>query len=144
MASRRRRYNVVIEDFSDEMLNATRDAERRALESLAPDALRELRARADRVVNEKSGNYRRNLFAEASDRRLELTMGARYSGRGAGGANHAHLIEYGTGPRQTRAGANRGQMPKPRSGVIRFAALKMRRQIYAQVLSALKRAGITR
>lgn len=143
MPRRSSRYNVEIIDYSDEMLNATRDAERRALESAAPDALRELQARADRVVDEKTGNYRQSLFSEVSDRRLELVMGARYGGRGAGGGNHAHLIEFGTGPRRTRSGADRGSMPKPRSGVIRFAALKLRRKIYADVLSSLKRAGIS-
>lgn len=140
--ARRSRYNVTIEDYSDEMLNATRDAERTVLERLEPVADQELRDRADRIVDDKTGNYKRNLFAEVSDRRLELVMGAKYGGRGAGGANHAHLIEFGTGQRTTRSGANRGEMPK--FGVIRKAALKLRRQVFAEVVAGLKSARITK
>lgn len=128
--ARRRRSQVVIEDLSEEMLNATRDAERVALNNIAPQARQELHSRAAR--NEHTGNYSKSLFAEVPSRRLELVMGS--------SAPHAHLVEFGTGPRETRTGASRGSMPK--LGVIRRAARKMRKVAFQSVVAQLKQANI--
>lgn len=118
---------IELHDFTREMLNDERDAQRRALNKAAIQAEQELEKRAP--VDE--GDYKRGLFAEAPNNKLQLVMGAKYTGRKSGGSNHAHLIEFGTGPRFTRSGAYRGEMPsKGRgTGVIRKSALAVRRYI---------------
>ncbi|MFP4427587.1 MAG: HK97 gp10 family phage protein [Spirochaetaceae bacterium] len=127
---------IELEDLTAEMLNAERDAQRRALNIAAKQAEREM----DKRAPEDEGDYKRGLFAEVPDNKLQLIMGAKYTGRMAGGSNHAHLIEFGTGPRFTRSGAYRGAMPSKGRGtaVIRKSALVVRRYVVSLVTRELK------
>lgn len=123
----RRRRQIVIEDATDEMLNDERDAQRRVLERSVQQYEEELDKRASRY--EHTGNYRAGMFVEVEKRQLAI--------KGGNSAPHAHLLEYGSGPRSTKAGADRGAMPK--IGVIRKASLAMRRKIFDDLAEELKR-----
>jgi hypothetical protein len=127
MARKNRRQLVVTEDLTQEVLNDVRDAERRVFNRIAPEFQRELERRAGKHV--ETGNYSNSMFAEVDKKALVM--------RGGSSAPHAHLVELGTGPRQTDSGANRGTMPG--FGVIRKSALAIRRKVFDEVEQELKR-----
>lgn len=124
MARTRSKKLAIVEDRSDEALNRIRDAERRALKASERQAFQEMQKRAP----EDDGEYKRGLETEVPANRLQLYMAAK--------APHSHLVEYGTGPRSTASGANRGQMKGFK--VLRKSALKMRREVMSNLESELK------
>lgn len=126
----KRRKNIVVEDLSQDVLNDVRDTERRVFNRLQPRALNELQRRG---VTGPTGNYNRGFFAEVDPDSIALYMG--------NDAPHAYLVEFGTGPRTTKAGENRGEMPKTgrRRGIVRKAALAFRRTVFDAVEEALRR-----
>ena len=64
-----------------------------------------------RVTSRISASQRGDSQAERGRSIVNLYVGANY---GTGGAPHAHLIEFGTGPRYTKSGAFRGSVaPQP-------------------------------
>lgn len=115
---------VVTEDLTREALNEIRDSERQALTESAPQAMNELTKRAPR----DDGDYISKLFVEVPPRKLQMYLG--------NDARHAHLVEFGSGPRFTTSGAYRGEMPA--IGVLRKSALKMRRVVLAALLRKLR------
>jgi hypothetical protein len=59
-------------------------------------------------------------------------------------APHAHLHEYGTQPRRTNKGANRGFMPKADEGERMIPIIVRRRRAMVEALIAMvRRAGLT-
>lgn len=122
-----RRKAVVIEDLSSDMLNAERDAQRRVLNRMAEPFKQELEKRARKHVD--SGDYAGSMFAEVDKKALVL--------RGGSDDPVAALVEYGTGPRTTDNGANRGIMPN--DAVIRKSALAIRRKVYDEIEKELRR-----
>jgi hypothetical protein len=58
------------------------------------------------------------------------------------GAKHAFIFENGTVARQTRAGANRGRMPKaPDSERMIPIVIRIRRKMTAQLIDLVQKAG---
>ncbi len=123
MAKTRAKKLAIVEDRSDEALNRIRDAERRALNASKRQALQEMGKRAP----ENEGEYKNGLEVEVPANRLQLYMIAK--------APHSHLVEYGSGPRTTKIGANRGQMKG--YGVLRKSALRMRREVMSNLKTEL-------
>lgn len=72
---------------------------------------KDARARAPVSKTPKSrgqpGDLRRSIRPKYFDGGLSATVVPRKPK-----GSHRHLVEYGTGPRSTRRGANRGRMPK--------------------------------
>ena len=55
---------------------------------------------------------------------------------------HAHLFEDGTGRRQTRSGANRGQMPKaPVQELMIPKVIRIRKRMVDQLIAIVRAAG---
>ena len=58
-------------------------------------------------------------------------------------APHASIFEFGTGPRQNRAGANRGVMPPaPHDQAFIPIAIQARRRMVQALIQMLQRAGL--
>ena len=124
----KRRKNIVVEEQSQRVLNEIRDAERSVFWKFQPLALQELEKRGSKHEG-PTGNYNEAFYAEAPERELSLKMG--------NSSPHAHLLEFGSGPRVTQSGESRGSMPK--FAVIRKSALALRRKVFDAVEEALRR-----
>lgn len=57
-------------------------------------------------------------------------------------APHAHLFEFGTGPRKTNRGANRGRMPKaPANQALIPIAIRRRKAMVSALIDLVRKAG---
>ena len=56
-------------------------------------------------------------------------------------APHSHLYEFGTRDRKTKAGANRGRMPKPNPEITPRIAVKHRTQMFKRLVDMLRGKG---
>lgn len=83
-----------------------------------------------------TGNLKRNITVN----RESSQFASKYRLRSR--APHAHLFEYGTGPRKTNKGWNRGQMPRaPESEAAIPIIVRRRRALVAALTDMLKKSG---
>lgn len=87
---------------------------------------------------ERSGNLRRGVKVTVASSRASVRAVV------VSASPHAHLYEFGTGPRQTRSGANRGVMPPgPESSLMIPRAMRARRQMVDKLIAIVRAAGLT-
>lgn len=111
---------------------------RRAVEVGAEPIAEEMR----RLVPVRRGGLRNSIGTRIRDEGPDVAVADIGPLRGPkGGGAHAHLVEFGTGPRQTDTGAYRGEMPA--QPFMRPAAHNKRSEAVRRLQSELRR-GILR
>lgn len=87
----------------------------------------------------KTGNLRHGVTVTRADQRFSARAIVRSR------AKHAHLFEYGTKTRKTKAGWNRGRMPEaPPTQAMIPIVIRQRRAMVRALIDLVRRSGLFR